>query len=102
MLLRVSSILNEVGCFMDNRRTHDRLRFEAQCYLKVNDAETYEVLLDDISLSGALLKVKPKTNFQIGDACELVLSEVSAAFPVKHICKIVRVDSEVIAVNFLT
>jgi c-di-GMP-binding flagellar brake protein YcgR len=87
---------------MENRRKHSRIKFEAHCLLKGNAGDTYEVLLDDISLSGASLEVNVKTDFQIGDECELVLSEKSEAFPVKHTSKIVRVDSGIIAVDFLT
>lgn len=87
---------------MDNRRKHSRIKFEARCYLNGSAGVTYEALLDDISLSGALVKVNTDTHFQIGDVCELVLSEKSVAFPVKHTSKIVRVDSGFIGMNFLT
>lgn len=86
---------------MDNRRKHFRIKFEIQCTLMEHDGNSYEALLDDISLSGALLKVNADTHFQIGDLCDLMLSEKSAAFPIKHTGKIVRVDSGMIGVNFL-
>ena len=87
---------------MDNRRKHFRIKFEAQCTLIGHAGDSYDALLDDISLSGALLKVNADNHFQIGDLCDLMLSDKSAAFPIKHTGEIVRVDSGMIGVNFLT
>lgn len=87
---------------MENRRTHSRIKFETQCYLKGNSGDTYEVLLDDISMSGASVKVNAKTHLHIGDLCDLMLSDNTAVLPLKRSGTIVRYDSEMIAVNFLT
>lgn len=83
------------------RRKHLRIRIKVQCLLKKIDGTAYEALLDDISLSGAAVKVNGDTDFQIGDLCDLMLSDESAKFPVRHSGKIVRVDSEIIGVSFL-
>ena len=83
-------------------RHHSRIKFESQCLLMGHDGDTYEALLDDISLSGALVQVSDETHFQIGDMCDLMLSDESAEFPIKRTGKIVRLDSEMIGVSFLT
>lgn len=87
---------------MDNRRKHDRIKFEAGCLLMVRDGNTYQALLEDISLGGALLMISDKIDFQIGDLCDLILSDKSAAFPIKRSGKIVRIDPEIIGVTFLS
>jgi hypothetical protein len=87
---------------MDDHRKHSRIKFEAQCLLTGHDGDTYEALLDDISLGGALIKVDDDTPFVAGDLCEVMLGDQSALFPVKHTGKIVRLDSGMIGVSFLT
>ena len=87
---------------MYDPRKHSRIKFEAQCLLTGHDGGTYEVLLDDISLSGTSIKVNDETPFEAGDLCELMLGDQSVLFPVKHTGKIVRLDSGMIVVSFLT
>lgn len=87
---------------MDDHRKHSRIKFESQCLLAGHDGGTHEALLNDISLSGALIKVNDETPFEAGDLCELMLGDQSALFPVKHTGKIVRLDSGVIGVSFLS
>jgi len=83
------------------RRKHLRIKVEVQCLLMGRDGVSYEALLDDISLSGASVRVSADTHFRIGDICDLMLSDESAKYPVKHSGKIVRVDSGIIGVIFL-
>ncbi len=83
------------------RRKHLRIKVEVQCLLMGLDGVSYKALLDDISLSGASVKVDAGTHFKIGDMCDLMLSDESAKYPIKHSGRIVRVDSGIIGVIFL-
>jgi c-di-GMP-binding flagellar brake protein YcgR len=83
------------------RRKHIRIKIEVQCFLRNLDGTSFEAFLEDISLSGAAVKVNIGTHFQIGDMCDLMLSDESAKFPVRHTGMIVRIDSGIIGVSFL-
>lgn len=83
------------------RRKHLRIKVEVECLLIGHDGANYEALLDDISLSGASVRVNADTHFRVGDMCYLMLSDESAKYPVKHSGKIVRIDSQIIGVTFL-
>lgn len=83
------------------RRKHLRIKIEVQCVLKISDGTAYEALLDDISLSGASIKVNSDTDFQIGEMCELMLSDESSKFPISHTGKIIRIDAGLIGVSFI-
>jgi hypothetical protein len=86
---------------MDCRRKHHRARLESQCQLIEKSGGEFPALLEDISFSGALVKVGNAAHFKTGDLCDLMLSFKAAELPIKRSCKIVRVDSEIIGVTFL-
>ena len=86
---------------MDDRRKHSRLKFEIECHLKGSAGDIYKVLLDDLSFSGALVKVGEITQFRSGDLCELVVCGTIEDACIKHYSKVVWVDSEGIGLNFL-
>ena len=83
------------------RRKHLRIEIAVLCLIRKLDGASYEALLDDMSLSGASVKVNSATDFQVGDKCELMLSDESAKFPVKHAGKIIWMDSDRIGVSFV-
>lgn len=83
------------------RRKHLRIEIEVKCLLKESNGTSHEALLSDISLSGASVKVDTDTHFQIGDMCDLMLSDESAKLPIRHAARIIRVDSNLIGVSFL-
>lgn len=86
---------------MDCRRKHQRAKLESQCHLIGKVGGEYPASLEDISFSGALVKVGTKTHFKIGDLCSLMLNFKADELPVKRSCEIVRIDSEIIGVKFL-
>ncbi len=68
------------------------------------DGNTFEALLEDISLGGAFIKVNDGVpeSLQVGDVCSLTLCYNSDSSPGKHSCRVVRHDSVSIGVRFLT
>ena len=86
---------------MVNQRHHSSIKCFSYCLLMGRDGNTYEALLGDISLGGALVKVSGDTHLQPGDLCDLMLSAKLSAFPLKRAVKIVRRDSENMGVRFL-
>jgi len=83
-----------------NRRHYSRIKYETDCLLIGHDGDSYEAVLDDISLSGALFKVQCDTRFQIGDLCAVMLSDKAAAFPIKRTGIIVRLESGMVGISF--
>lgn len=79
---------------MGGHREHSRIKCESHCILMEPDGSFYEVLLEDISLGGALVEVKCDTRLRVGDLCDLMLSDNSAVFPMKRTGRIVRFDSK--------
>jgi hypothetical protein len=76
------------------KRLHTRMKFHFSCLLMGRDGNTYDALIGNISLGGALIRVNSDTHLQVGDMCEIVFSEKPALFPLKRTGKIVRLDSE--------
>jgi hypothetical protein len=83
------------------KRLHSRTKCYSYCRIMCRDGNIYEALLGDISLGGALVKVSSDTHLHVGDLCDLMLSDNSALFPLKHTVKIVRFDSQNMGVCFL-
>jgi hypothetical protein len=79
---------------MGNQRLHTRMKFHFYCLVMGRDGGTYEALIGDISLGGALIRLNSDTHLQVGDLCEIMFSEKPALFPLKRTSKIVRLDSE--------
>ena len=86
---------------MGSRRQYDRIKSKSPCFLMDNDGDIFDALLEDISVSGALIAVRggiPK-NLNIGDICSLLLSN---DITLRRSCRIVRHDSENMGISFLT
>jgi c-di-GMP-binding flagellar brake protein YcgR len=89
---------------MGSQRQYIRINGNSECILMELDGDTYEALLEDISLGGALIKVNngvPKS-LQIGDECNLMLCHNPDLCPSKLSCRVVRHDSDCIGIRFLT
>jgi hypothetical protein len=61
------------------------------------------VVLENLSLDGALLKIDSKVLDYVSpdDVCDLMLCSNPVACPVKYSCKIVRFDEDHIGVKFV-
>jgi c-di-GMP-binding flagellar brake protein YcgR len=84
------------------RRQYSRIKCHSHCQLMDRDGNTYQGLLGDISLGGALVKVNGDTPLQIGDLCDLMFSKKSAVFPLKRTGKIIRSGSRNMGISFIT
>ncbi len=87
---------------MDDHRKDARSKFDVECHLKGDIGDTYKVSLSDLSFSGALIKVDDIVPFQIGDSCELVLSDKLVDFPIEHASKVIWVNSGMIGLKFIS
>lgn len=86
-------------CVMDQKRNDHRVNYISKCFLNIQ-GESYSGLLENISTTGALIKMNdavPQT-IQCGNEC--VLSAL-LLIPVKCAGKILRIESTQIALLFL-
>ena len=85
------------------KRLHSRTKYYTYCLVICRDGNSYDALLGDLSLGGALVRVNGDTHLQVGDLCELMLSDKPALFPLKRTGKIVRFEPEnYIGVSFIS
>lgn len=84
------------------KRLHSRTKCYSYCLVMGRDGNSYEALVGDISLGGALVRVNNDTHLQIGEVCELMFSDKPTLFPLKRTGKIVRFDSKYIGISFLS
>jgi c-di-GMP-binding flagellar brake protein YcgR len=89
---------------MDNRRQYTRVECDSECILMEIDGDTYDVLLDDLSLGGAFITMRNglPNSLNVGDACSLMLCSDPGSCPTKHFCRVVRQGSVNMGVTFLT
>jgi len=87
---------------MGKKWKDDRIPCEVKCILNV-DQTIFQGVIENLSLSGALVKLNNKMSFKIhpDDMCDLVFGGNPELYPMKYICKVIRVDSEMIGVQFL-
>jgi hypothetical protein len=85
-----------------DQRQFRRIKCRTRCILEISNGDMYQVLLDDISLGGALVQVDCDTHLQVGDRCELMLSSFAVVFPVKRSGQVARLDSGKLGINFLS
>jgi c-di-GMP-binding flagellar brake protein YcgR len=75
---------------------------EAKCILYFDGCDV-QGIIENISLSGALIMLNSKIPNSIdpGDKCDMVFCSNPDLFPVKYTCKVVRIDSKIIGIEFL-
>ncbi len=89
---------------MGSNRQYIRIKCDSQCILMDIDGSTYDAMLGDISLGGALVIMSDgvHSRLQVGDVCDLMLCNNPDSCPVKHSCRVIRMDSTNMGVRFLT
>lgn len=87
---------------MDKMVKHSRIVCSAKCVLNI-DGFDYHGVIENISLSGALIKLDNMVSHKLssGDKCHMMLCSNLDSYPVKYTSKVVRYDSEVIGIEFL-
>ena len=83
-------------------RIGSRITCNSQCILNFHGS-VYHVLLENISIEGALLNTNNEllNHLKRGDLCDLLLCNDPDLCPTKYSCKVVRFDSEGIGVQFM-
>ena len=89
---------------MANQRQHIRNKSDSECVVTDETGNTYGAMLLDISLGGALIKVKDGVlaSMEVGDICRMMLCTNPDSCPIKRTCRVVRFDSVSMGVQFLT
>jgi PilZ domain len=87
---------------MDNMKKSVRIICEAKCILNF-DGFDYQGVIENISLSGALIKLNDKmpVSMHPGDKCDMIFCSNPDLYPVKYTCKVTRLDSAIIGIEFL-
>lgn len=87
---------------MRNTGKSDRIVCEAKCILNF-DGFDFQGVIENISLSGALIKLNDKitNSIQPGDTCDMIFRSNPDLYPVKYTCKVIRLDSAIIGIEFL-
>ena len=87
---------------MSNIVQSSRIIIEAKCILNF-DGFDIQGVIENLSLSGALIKLKDKIPDSIhpGDKCDMRFCSDPDLYPVKYTCQVIRLDSEIIAIQFL-
>jgi hypothetical protein len=87
---------------MSNKVPSSRIVCKAKCILSL-DGFDYQGVIVNLSLSGALIKLNNKipNNMLTDNMCDLMFCSDPDLYPIKYICKVIRVDSEMIGLQFL-
>ena len=87
---------------MDKTEQSSRIVCEAKCILNF-DGVDFQGVIENISLSGALIKLNGKLpdSIQPGSMCDMVFSSNPDVYPVKYTSKVVRLDSSFVGIEFL-
>jgi hypothetical protein len=87
---------------MGSERHNFRTRSNSHCLLMGLDGVTYQALLGDLSVSGALIKMSDNVphGLHVGEMCGLMFSDNFKMSSEKHTGKIVRLDSGSVGVSF--
>ena len=87
---------------MDKLEQSSRIVCEAECVLNF-DGVDYQGVIENISLTGALIKLDNRMpdNIRPGDTCDMIFCSSPDVYPIKYTSKVVRLDSALIGIEFL-
>jgi hypothetical protein len=87
---------------MDNILQRSRIACEAECILNF-DGIDFQGVIENISLSGALIKLNDDMPDSIrpGDRCDMIFCSSPEVYPIRYTCKVVRIDAALIGIEFL-
>lgn len=79
-----------------------RIPCNSLCILNYQGTD-YHGMIDNVSLSGALVRLHASVppGIQSGDECCLMLCNDPGVCPVRYTCKVVRIDSNYIGLEFV-
>ena len=77
-------------------------KFVSNCLLKGLDGVTYQAILEDISPSGALMKMDNDAphGLHVGEMCGFMLRNKLNVIPTKHTGRIISLDTNVVKITF--
>jgi len=79
-----------------------RIPCNSLCLLSYQGVD-YQGMIDNVSLSGALvrLQVPAPLGIRSGDECGLMLCSDPGICPVRYSCRVIRIDSDCIGLEFV-
>jgi hypothetical protein len=79
-----------------------RIPCNSLCLLSYQGVE-YQGMIDNVSLSGALVRLQGPAPLGIrsGDECGLMLCSDPGICPVRYSCRVIRIDSDCIGLEFV-
>ena len=79
-----------------------RIVCEAKCVLNFDGAD-YQGVIENISLTGALIKLvnEMPDNIRPGDTCDMIFSSSPDVYPIKYTSTVIRLDAALIGIEFL-
>ena len=87
---------------MNSNVPSSRIVCEARCILNCNGFD-FEGVIVNLSLTGALIELNDKSpdNIHPDSVCDLMFCTNPDLYPIKYTCKVIRVDSKMIGLQFL-
>jgi hypothetical protein len=87
---------------MENERHNLSTKSDAPCLLMGLDGVTYQALLGDLSLTGAMIKmnVNASHGLHVNEMCGLVLRDNPNRSSSKYTGMIVKLDSDTVQISF--
>jgi c-di-GMP-binding flagellar brake protein YcgR len=87
---------------MNSNVPSSRIVCEASCILNCNGFD-FEGVIVNLSLTGALIELNDKSPDSIhpDNVCDLMFCANPDLYPIKYTCKVIRVDSKMIGLQFL-
>ncbi len=76
----------------------------ASCILVNSDGRSCQATLENISIGGALIKIREgaPTGLNIGDECTVTLCNVAGPLDSRYTCEVVWYDSGRLGIQFIT
>ena len=87
---------------MKNENHDFGIKKDSHCLLKGLDGVTYQALLGDLSLTGALIKLSDNApnGLHVGEMCGLMLSDNPKLSSAKFTGRIIELDSGSVGISF--
>jgi len=87
---------------MIEKRSHRRIDCATKCIL-YHDGSKYRGMVENLSISGALLKIRRNLSETVhpGDVCSLLICHPLALSYSRHTCQVKFLDSTTIGIQFL-
>jgi len=105
ILYRESDWVIDMENIMECQRRFTRVQgHSASCILVNSDGRSYQATLENISIGGALIKIREgaPNSLNIGDECTVTLCNGTGPLPSHYTCNVVWYNSGRLGIQFIT